>query len=405
MPSVRRLAVAIAMVGLLGALPPSAAAQDHERARLAQTTQRLEAIQAEVERAATSVGVGEAALERAERQLAEAVDAVGDAQASVDRQQQAVDDARERVDAYRAAVAQRRGVLIDRAVSLYKSGAPPLQFSLLGGESTSQVLERAALVDRIAAADQRVIEEHEAAVAAERAQQQQLQREEAALVAVLAEQQRVMAQVDEIRDSRAIQLAERRSGLAVLEQQEHTLVQEQQQLASTIERVERVEAAARAQAAADAQADAAAEAPAVAEAAPPPAVSSAPAPAAPSSSTGWAWPTNGTVTSEYGYRWGRMHEGIDIAAPTGTPLLAARAGTVTFAGSMSGYGYVTLIDHGDGFVTAYAHQNRLIAPAGANVAQGEQIGEVGSSGRSTGPHVHFEIRLDGSPRNPRSYLP
>jgi murein DD-endopeptidase MepM/ murein hydrolase activator NlpD len=71
---------------------------------------------------------------------------------------------------------------------------------------------------------------------------------------------------------------------------------------------------------------------------------------------------------------------------------------------MSGYGYITLIDHGGGLVTAYAHQNRLIARTGQQVAQGQQIGEVGSTGRSTGPHVHFEVRVNGAPRNPRGYL-
>lgn len=77
---------------------------------------------------------------------------------------------------------------------------------------------------------------------------------------------------------------------------------------------------------------------------------------------------------------------------------------MTYAGTMSGYGYITLIDHGGGLVTAYAHQNRLIARTGQQVAQGQQIGEVGSTGRSTGPHVHFEVRVNGAPRNPRGYL-
>jgi murein DD-endopeptidase MepM/ murein hydrolase activator NlpD len=100
-----------------------------------------------------------------------------------------------------------------------------------------------------------------------------------------------------------------------------------------------------------------------------------------------------------------MHEGIDIGAGTGTPIRAAKAGTVVFAGVMSGYGNVIIVDHGGGFSTLYAHQSRLGASRGADVSQGEVIGYVGSTGHSTGPHLHFETRVNGSPRNPRNYLP
>lgn len=123
------------------------------------------------------------------------------------------------------------------------------------------------------------------------------------------------------------------------------------------------------------------------------------------SASGLIWPVRGKVTSEYGPRWGRMHAGIDIAAPSGTPIRAAKAGTVVFSGVMNGYGNVVIIDHGGGFATLYAHQSRRAAADGARVDQGEVIGYVGSTGHSTGPHLHFETRVDGSPRNPRRYLP
>lgn len=123
------------------------------------------------------------------------------------------------------------------------------------------------------------------------------------------------------------------------------------------------------------------------------------------SAAGLIWPTRGSVTSEYGYRWGRMHEGIDIAAPTGTPIWAAADGVVIYSGVMNGYGLVILIDHGGGFTTVYAHQSRLAAGDGRRVSQGELIGYVGSTGHSTGPHLHFETRVNGSAQNPRNYLP
>ena len=123
------------------------------------------------------------------------------------------------------------------------------------------------------------------------------------------------------------------------------------------------------------------------------------------SGAGLIWPVRGPVTSGYGSRWGRMHEGIDIGAGTGTPIRAAKAGTVVFAGVMNGYGNVIIIDHGGGFSTLYAHQSRLGASRGQDVSQGEVVGYVGSTGHSTGPHLHFETRVDGSPRNPMNYLP
>lgn len=119
---------------------------------------------------------------------------------------------------------------------------------------------------------------------------------------------------------------------------------------------------------------------------------------------GCIWPAKGRVTSEYGRRWGRLHAGIDIGAPSGTPIWAAKAGVVIFAGRQSGYGNVIIIDHGGGMTTLYGHQSRLMARDGQSVAQGQRIGSVGNTGRSTGPHLHFETRYGGSPRNPRGCL-
>jgi murein DD-endopeptidase MepM/ murein hydrolase activator NlpD len=124
----------------------------------------------------------------------------------------------------------------------------------------------------------------------------------------------------------------------------------------------------------------------------------------PPSSAGFIWPTSGTLTSGFGWRWGRMHEGIDIAAPTGTPIAAAASGTVIYAGWMGGYGNLVVIDHGNGLATAYGHQSSIAAGNGTYVSQGQTIGYVGSTGNSTGPHLHFEVRVNGSPVDPLGYL-
>ncbi len=109
-------------------------------------------------------------------------------------------------------------------------------------------------------------------------------------------------------------------------------------------------------------------------------------------------------TSGFGQRWGRMHNGTDFAAPTGTPIYAPADGVVTFAGWSSGYGRLVKIQHEFGVETRYAHQNRIRVEVGQRVSRGDRIGDIGNSGRSTGPHLHYEIRVGGRPVNPMIYI-
>ncbi|MEM9906739.1 MAG: peptidoglycan DD-metalloendopeptidase family protein [Cyanobacteria bacterium P01_D01_bin.44] len=122
---------------------------------------------------------------------------------------------------------------------------------------------------------------------------------------------------------------------------------------------------------------------------------------------GYVWPTRGTLTSGYGWRWGRMHRGVDIAAPIGTPVMAAAPGVVEYAQwNSGGYGNLVDIRHADGSLTRYAHNNRLVVRAGQRVQQGQLIAEMGSTGRSTGPHLHFEIHpANSGATNPLALLP
>ena len=122
------------------------------------------------------------------------------------------------------------------------------------------------------------------------------------------------------------------------------------------------------------------------------------------SSQGLIWPVSGPVTSPFGYRWGRLHAGIDIGVPYGTPIHAAASGTVVLAGWTGGYGNYTCIDHGGGMATCYAHQSSYAVSSGASVAQGQVIGYVGSTGHSFGAHLHFEVRINGTPVDPLGYL-
>jgi murein DD-endopeptidase MepM/ murein hydrolase activator NlpD len=122
------------------------------------------------------------------------------------------------------------------------------------------------------------------------------------------------------------------------------------------------------------------------------------------SAAGLIWPVNGPVTSPFGYRWGRLHAGIDIGAGYGTPIHAAAAGTVVLAGWTGGYGNYTCIDHGGGLATCYAHQSSYAVSSGVVVGQGQVIGYVGNTGHSFGAHLHFEVRVNGTPVDPLGYL-
>jgi murein DD-endopeptidase MepM/ murein hydrolase activator NlpD len=125
------------------------------------------------------------------------------------------------------------------------------------------------------------------------------------------------------------------------------------------------------------------------------------------SAEGFIWPLNGAINSPYGYRSfdGSFHPGIDIDGYEGEPFVAPKAGVVISAGWMDGYGNLTVIDHGGGIETAYGHQSRFGVHAGERVRQGQVIGYVGCTGYCTGPHLHFEVRVNGKPVNPMGYLP
>lgn len=115
-------------------------------------------------------------------------------------------------------------------------------------------------------------------------------------------------------------------------------------------------------------------------------------------------PSRGSISSSFGMRWGKMHKGIDIAANLGTTINSVLDGTVSYAAWQEGYGNVIKINHGQGLETTYAHCSKIVVKKDEVVKLGEKIGEVGSTGNSTGPHLHFEVRENGEPKNPQKYI-
>lgn len=385
----RRLFLLLALiVGLCAALAVPAAAQSPEEARLDATQARLGQVRSELEAAQDQQSQDAASFAKAERQLAVVMEALNAAEQAVDRQQQAVDRAAARLDELEQAHNVQQDAMTARAVRLYKQGSLSSMGSVLTSGSPREALDRTALVDVVNRADQRVVEQVTITATAITAQRKELKLEQATLERVAQQQREIAAEAEDLRNDRALALAATSNRVEALQGQESHLQSESREIAALARRAEATAAAASRQAAAE-------SAPSLA----------APSASVPVSSSGWVWPTSGPVTSGFGYRWGRMHEGIDIGAPSGTPIYAATSGTVSYAGSMGGYGNIVLIDHGGSVTTAYAHQTSILVGVGTSVGAGQQIGTVGSTGASTGPHLHFEVRVGGSPHDPMGYLP
>ena len=272
--------------------------------------------------------------------------------------------------------------LSDRLVQIYEDGQPSTVEIVLGARTLNDALDRLDYANSIANQDAQIVSEvanGRTRVRAARARTGTLRRSVAASTRVVAYR---TEQVRALRD----QLLSRRRSLA------GTRANSQQALEQTKanEREWVDEANALKAASASVSSTITSQ-------------SSTPT-STPPSSSGLIWPVSGPITSPFGMRWGSLHPGIDIGAGMGTPIHAAASGRVIVAAYSGGYGNLIVIDHGNGLATAYAHQSSMAASVGQQVAQGQVIGYVGSTGFSTGPHLHFEVRVNGSPVDPLGYL-
>lgn len=372
------LLAVLALVGLLALLVPTvASAQSAEQRQLREARDRLSEIDEEIRAAERDADSAEAELADADERLAEVEAVVNEVAAAVERQEGAVRQAEQRLEEVEAEAAEVADAFAERASRMYKQGATMSFEVMLDSGDAGDAFARSSYLRQVTDADRASIESLEASQVSVEAERERFEAERERLVEMQREQEELLAEVQQIRDSRAMAAAEAREQVRLLEEEQDDLESDQAELESLIERQQ-------------AQARAAREAAAATGAA---------------SSAGYAWPLCAPVTSEYGPRWGRMHRGIDQGASTGTPVGASKAGTVIFAGSQGGYGRLVMIDHHDGVVTAYAHLSSFSVSQGASVSQGQTVGAVGTSGNSTGSHLHFETRVNGSAVNPRQYLP
>ncbi len=388
----RRLAAWLLLAGMLVAFDPMGVrGQDERPTTAAEARQQRNELREQKAQAAAELDAARAADADVAAALAGITDAVNAKQLELDEAQRQLDAAAAvaaeaeaqiaAADAERAALVSRIG---DYAVNGFlEASNPDLGNSVLSSANPNEALRRSALL-RIADSDSddlleqlrtvredRALAEESALAAVEAALR--LKEGMAGLVAELEAQRQVQADLKAELEARVSAWETEMQGLAAEEQELSDFIREQE-----------------------------------ARVAP-----RAGSPAVPgvTSSSGFIWPVNASVTSEFGYRvhpiFGtrRLHAGIDLGAGSGTEIMATKGGTVLSAGPYGGYGNAVVIAHGDGLSSLYAHQSKIAVSAGETVDRGEVIGYVGSTGQSTGPHLHFEIRESGDPVNPRRYLP
>ncbi len=376
-----RWSAVVAGLAAFALVPVIASAQTDAEERLSEARAALGRIADELSEAEDDVSGAEGALEDAEDRLAEIEAIVNAVAADVERQRVIVRDAERRLADIEAEEAALQEAFVDRVARLFKEG-PDLTFeALLNSEGADELIARTELLDRVVEGDQVDLERLDAVRIRAEVQRRVVAEEEERLAGQLVEQEAVLAEAEELRNSRALAAEDARQRARELEAEHDELSDDEAELEALIER-QQAEQRRRSQRSQG--------------------TSTARTPRA--SSGGYAWPMCAPATSEYGPRWGRMHRGIDLGARTGTAIRAAKAGTVIYAGWQGGYGRLTLISHGGGVVTAYAHQSRFAIGQGVGVSQGQVIGYVGSSGNVTGPHLHFETRVNGTAVNPRQYL-
>lgn len=381
-------AVLAALIGLTVVVAPSSDASPEDE--LAEARRRIEAVTDELDGARASVEEREAAVEETAARVRELEQAVNAAAAAVQQQRTTVGQVEDDVAAATAEVDRIQQVLAGRARGLYKRRMPyELAPLLSGSDSITDVLDGMATMGVLNSRDRASVESLDATRARLREVRGRLEEELASLDRMEQQRRDLLEEMVTVLERRREDAAAARARAAALDAQREDLEAESQELEELIAR-QRAAAEARARAA---QAQRAAE-----EAAPP-------APAE-SSGSGYVWPVCGPVTSEYGYRWGRRHTGIDIDGSTGDAVYAAKAGGVIYTGRRGGYGNLVLVEHPDGVVTAYAHLSSISVGSGQTVARGQVVGAMGSTGNSTGSHLHFETRPGGGDAvNPRNYLP
>ena len=276
-----------------------------------------------------------------------------------------------RIDATQAEIDAIKEVATNQAVALYKAGSGEPLEALLDSDSLSELDNKIALMGVAAQENTNTLIRYGRLRVTIEDQHQELFAVKEDLESARSAQVKVLADLDGKHEQLAANLAELERRLDKEHAHEEILAKQERELEQDI---------------LAAQAGSAVAAKGV-------------------STSGYIWPLGGAITSYYGPRWGRMHTGIDIDGTSGQPIVASKAGRVIVASYYGGYGNAVVVDHGGGVTTLYGHMSSFNVSNGQSVSQGAVLGYVGCTGSCTGDHLHFEVRVNGTPQDPLNYLP
>jgi murein DD-endopeptidase MepM/ murein hydrolase activator NlpD len=386
----------LAVVVLLGALAAPASGDDYSRKHAIDT--RLQKVQAKLAWAERRQKELSAQLDSVNAELRALTKRVGDVSTRLATIEHSLALHQEKLDRltelYRVqterflSLKHQYGITVERLgqrlVELYEGGEPSTLEVLLSSKSFSDLISSAQYVDSLRVQDARIAGEIEPAKKLANAQRIRTHQFQAV---VAAETRTIRIETEQVRSVERTLFLQKHKLAAARSSRRESLIQVSESKKEFLHEAAGLSAAS-ATLAARIQGSSGSYSP----------------PDSTPSAAGLIWPVSGPVVSPFGMRWGRMHEGIDIAVGYGTPIHAAASGRVVYAGWMSGYGNLVAIDHGNGLSTAYGHQSRIAVSNGQTVSQGQVIGYVGCTGHCFGPHLHFEVRINGTPVDPMGYL-
>ena len=375
---------AFVVLPMPGSSAPLKSRIEEKRDQIEQHKQKEGVLSTTIQRFDTRIDVIQGEIDVTERRLARVQDSLDQQKERLLEVRDRLEESRDRLARLRSELATARRVLAARLVEIYKSDSPDALTVILSADGFGDLLERAEFLDRISDQDREITDRVRGLRDTARDQAVQLaeleEREQLVAERILRERDQIAAVEDQLEGARSELASARADKQGALQQVQASRIRAQEDLAALEREQARVQAALQ-------QANQGPSAGPIVQ-----------------GSGQFIWPVNGTFTSPFGMRWGRLHAGIDVAAPEGTPIRAADAGRVALAGWVGGYGNYTCVQHTGSLSTCYAHQSRLGTSTGASVSQGQVIGYVGNTGNSFGAHLHFEVRINGSPVDPMGYL-